>query len=155
MRPRAEELVGLLPAAFGGWIARRPKLLSAIDRVVNRGRRVQTGRVHWFLALYALASLRRFRRGTLRHHRERAHLEAWLDLVARHVDANYDLAVQILAARRLVKGYSDTHARGLSKYDRVIGALPKLAARDDGADWLRRLIQAALLDEAASRWMAR
>jgi indolepyruvate ferredoxin oxidoreductase beta subunit len=147
MRPRAEELVGLLPAAFGGWIARRPKLLSAIDRVVNRGRRVQTGRVHWFLALYALASLRRFRRGTLRHHRERAHLEAWLALVARHVDANYDLAVQILAARRLVKGYSDTHARGLSKYDRVIGALSKLAARDDGADWLRRLIQAALLDE--------
>jgi len=103
--------------------------------------------VHWFLPLYALASLRRFRRGTLRHRRERAHLEAWLDLVARHAEVNYDLAVQILAARRLVKGYSDTHARGLSKYDRVMSTLPKLAARDDGADWLRRLIQAALLDE--------
>ncbi len=147
MRPRAEELVGLMPARFGGWIAGQPGVMATIDRLVNRGRRVQTGRVHWFLALYALASLRRFRRGTLRHRRERAHLEAWLDLVARHVGANYELAVQVVAARRLVKGYSDTHARGLSKYDRVIGALPKLAARDDGADWLRRLIQAALLDE--------
>ena len=27
---------------------------------------------------------------------------------------------------------------------------PKLSAREDGADWLRRLIQAALLDEDGS-----
>ena len=147
MHPRAEELVGLLPAGVGGWIAARPNAVAFIDRIVNRGRRVRTGHVSGFLALYALASLRRFRRGTLRHRRERAHLDAWLDLAARHVEANYDLAAQILAARRLVKGYSDTHTRGLSKYDRVIGALPKLAPRADGADWLRRLIQAALLDE--------
>jgi len=147
MHPRADELVGLLPAGVGGWIVGRPRLVAAIDRVVNKGRRVQTGRVHWFLALYLLSSLRRFRRGTLRHRRERAHLEAWLELVARHAVANYDLAVQILAARRLVKGYSDTHARGLSKYDRVIGALPRLGGREDGAAWMRRLIQAALLDE--------
>jgi indolepyruvate ferredoxin oxidoreductase, beta subunit len=69
--------------------------------------------------------------------------------VRRHAD-NYDLAIQILAARRLVKGYSDTHARGLSKYDRVISALPRLSARADGADWLSRLIRAALLDEGGS-----
>ena len=146
MHPRAEEIIGLLPAGVGGWIERRPKLVAGVDYVFNKGRRVQTGRVRWFLALYLVSALRRFRRGTLRHRHERAHLEAWLELVRRHV-GNYDLAVQILAARRLVKGYSDTHARGLSKYDRVISALPKLAARDDGADWLRRLVQAALLDE--------
>jgi indolepyruvate ferredoxin oxidoreductase beta subunit len=147
MHPRAEEVIGLLPAALGGWIERRPKLVAAIDRIVNKGRRVQTGRVHWFLGLYLVSGLRRFRRGTLRHAHERAHLDAWLELVRRHADANYDLAVQILAARRLVKGYSDTHARGLSKYDRVISALPCLSARPDGADWLRRLVQAALIDE--------
>jgi indolepyruvate ferredoxin oxidoreductase, beta subunit len=146
MHPRAEEIIGLLPAAIGGWIERRPKLVSAVDWLFNKGRRVQTGTVRWFLALYLVSALRRFRRGTLRHRHERAHLEAWLELVRRHV-GNYDLAIQILAARRLVKGYSDTHARGLSKYDRVVSALPKLSAREDGADWLRRLIQAALLDE--------
>ena len=107
---------------------------------------MQTGAVRWFLALYFVSGLRRFRRGTLRHRHERAHLDAWLELVRRQI-GNYDLSLQIVAARRLVKGYSDTHARGLSKYDRVISALPKLAARADGADWLRRLIQAALLDE--------
>ena len=50
-------------------------------------------------------------------------------------------------ARRLIKGYSDTHARGKSKFDRVIGAVPLLAARPDGADWMRRLHDAALMDE--------
>jgi indolepyruvate ferredoxin oxidoreductase beta subunit len=46
-----------------------------------------------------------------------------------------------------VKGYSDTHARGLSKFDRVLAAVPALAGREDGGDWMRRLIQAALQDE--------
>jgi indolepyruvate ferredoxin oxidoreductase, beta subunit len=149
MHPRAEEVVGLLPAVVGAWIECRPGVVAAIDRVFNKGRRVQTGRIRWFLALYFVSGLRRFRRGTLRHRHERAHLEAWLELVRRHAD-NYDLAIQILAARRLVKGYSDTHARGLSKYDRVISALPRLSARADGADWLSRLIRAALLDEGGS-----
>jgi indolepyruvate ferredoxin oxidoreductase beta subunit len=47
-----------------------------------------------------------------------------------------------------VKGYSDTHARGESKFARVIGALPLLVGRDDAAEWLRRLREAALADEA-------
>jgi indolepyruvate ferredoxin oxidoreductase beta subunit len=147
MHPRGEEVVGLTPARLGGWIESHPGLHAAIDRLVNKGRHVRTGSVRWFLALYFLSGLRRFRRGTLRHRHEMAHLEAWLALARRHVPSNYDLAVEILAARRLVKGYSDTHARGLSKYDRVISALPKLGAREDGAAWLRRLVQAALLDE--------
>jgi indolepyruvate ferredoxin oxidoreductase, beta subunit len=147
MHPRAEEIAGLAPAAIGGWIEGRPKLMAAIDFVFNRGRRVQTAKLRGFLALYLISGLRRFRRGTLRHRHERAHLDAWLELARAHAAVNYDLAVQILAARRLVKGYADTHARGLSKYDRVISAVPKLSAREDGADWLRRLIQAALMDE--------
>ena len=56
----------------------------------------------------------------------------------------------MLACRRLVKGYSDTHARGLSKFDRVMSAVPALAAREDGAVWLDRLKRAALADEAGT-----
>jgi indolepyruvate ferredoxin oxidoreductase, beta subunit len=47
----------------------------------------------------------------------------------------------------LIKGYSDTHARGLSKFDRVLSAVPMLAARDDAGEWMDRLISAALKDE--------
>ena len=71
----------------------------------------------------------------------------WLGEAERLARINYDLGVEVLRCRRLIKGYSDTHARGLSRYDRVLSALPLLEARDDGADWLRRLREAALKDE--------
>ena len=34
-----------------------------------------------------------------------------------------------------------------SKYDRVLSALPLLTGRKDAAEWLHRLIEAALKDE--------
>ena len=67
-----------------------------------------------------------------------------------HSALKYDLAVEILNSRRLVKGYSDTHARGTSKFERVVSAVPMLAVRTDGAEWMRRLISSALKDEAGS-----
>jgi indolepyruvate ferredoxin oxidoreductase beta subunit len=76
-----------------------------------------------------------------------AHLEKWLAAATTQIAPNYDVAVEVLNARRLIKGYSDTHARGESKFDRVIGAVPLLAPRADGAEWMRRLRDAALLDE--------
>ena len=150
MHPRMEEVCGTMPKRLGEWIEDRPKLFARLDWLVNRGRRVRTGTVFWFVSLYLVSALRRARRGTLRHHRERLHREAWLATATSLLSSNYDLAVETLKCRRLVKGYSDTHARGQSKFDRVMAALPLLAGREDGADWLRRLCQAALLDEAGS-----
>ena len=97
--------------------------------------------------LYVLSAFKPIRRTTLRHQREMAHMEKWLAVATGTITQNYDLAVEVLNARRLVKGYSDTHARGESKFDRVIGAVPLLAPRADGADWMRRLRDAALMDE--------
>ena len=144
MHPRLAEVAGTLPAPLGRFLEAHPRLFGWMFR---RGRRVQTGTIGWFLVLYALSALKPIRRTTLRHRRETAHLEKWLALAVAQVPANYDLAVEIIAARRLIKGYSDTHARGESKFDRVIGAVPLLSARSDGADWLRRLRDAALMDE--------
>jgi len=144
MHPRLEEVAGTLPAKLGRRLEAHPRLFGWMFR---KGRRVRSGTVGWFLLLYLLAALKPKRRATLRHEREMEHIERWLSLATAHVADNYDLAVEIVRARRLVKGYSDTHARGLSKFDRVIGAVPMLAGRADGADWMRRLREAALLDE--------
>jgi indolepyruvate ferredoxin oxidoreductase beta subunit len=147
MHPRMDEVCGTLPRWLGGWIEAHPRLFRALDRRVNRGRRVRSFTLFWFLGLYFVSSLRVHRRGTLRHGREMQHIAAWLAAVTAALPQNYDLAVEILACRRLVKGYSDTHARGTAKFDRVLSALPMLSAREDGAAWLRRLREAALLDE--------
>jgi indolepyruvate ferredoxin oxidoreductase beta subunit len=147
MHPRIEEVCGTMPAGLGAAILARPRFAGALDRIVNKGRHVRTDRIHWFLALYLVAGLRRWRRGTLRHRIETAHVKAWLTLAGETVRRDYQLGVEVLRARRLIKGYSDTHSRGESKYDRVLSALPSLSGRADAADWLHRLIEAALKDE--------
>ncbi|MDO1582715.1 indolepyruvate oxidoreductase subunit beta family protein [Rhizobium oryzicola] len=148
MHPRMEEICGMMPNGLGRWIESRPSLFAWLDRRINKGRRVQTGTLFWFLTLYSIAGLRRIRRGTLRHAQEIEHREAWLSAAVAQLARNYDLAVEVINNRRLVKGYSDTHARGLSKFDRVMSALPLLQDRADGAAWMKRLRQAALLDES-------
>jgi len=147
MHPRLEEVCGTLPKRLGQWIEDRPKLFARLDRLVNRGRRVRTGTLLWFIGLYLVSAMRGRRRGTLRHERETSQREAWLATATALLSSNYDLAVEALECRRLVKGYSDTHARGQSKFDKVMAQLPLLATREDGAAWLRRLRQAALMDE--------
>jgi indolepyruvate ferredoxin oxidoreductase beta subunit len=147
MHPRAEEIAGMMPAGLGRRIEASPGLMRTIDRLFNKGRHVRTDSIRWFVALYGLAGMKRFRRGLRRHALEEAHIAAWLRQIDRAAAINYDLAVEVARCRRLIKGYSDTHARGEAKYDKVIAALPLLEHRADGADWVRRLREAALLDE--------
>jgi indolepyruvate ferredoxin oxidoreductase beta subunit len=146
MHPRPEEVVGMLPARLGARVEASPRLMGWLGRVFDKGRRLRTDALPSFVLLHALGGMKGWRRRTLRHRREAAHLEAWLALALGELP-DYDLAVEVLRCRRLVKGYSDTHARGLSKFDRVLGALPLLRGRPDAADWLRRLREAALKDE--------
>jgi indolepyruvate ferredoxin oxidoreductase beta subunit len=147
MHPRMEEVVGTMPSRLGRYIESKPELVKTLDRFVNKGRRVRTGTVAWFISLYVLSSMKGIRRKTLRHEREFEHIQHWLDTALAVLPVDYDLAVEVAACRRLVKGYSDTHARGQSKFDRVLSAVPMLTGRPDAADWLRRLRQSALLDE--------
>ena len=75
------------------------------------------------------------------------HLERWYALALGHVAADYALAVEILDCRRLIKGYSDTHVRApIEIRPGAVGAR-LLKGRDDAADWIRRLREAALKDE--------
>lgn len=146
MHPRMEEVMGMLPAGFGRWLGARPRLLGFLDRRVNRGRRVKTYSLPWFLMLYVVGGMRGTRRRSLRHAVETAHRDDWLKAATEAVRTNYQLGVEILQCRRLVKGYSDTHSRGLSKFDRTLAAIKLVERRDDAADWARRLREAALKD---------
>lgn len=150
MHPRMEEIAGFLPAALGQAIESRPGLYTALDRIVNRGRRVRTGTIFWFVSLYALGRLRGLRRRSLRHGREMAHIDTWLETALKLLETDYALATEVLRSRRLVKGYSDTHSRGLSKFDQVLAQAPRLAGRHGAAGWLSLLNKAALMDEEGS-----
>ena len=55
-------------------------------------------------------------------------------------------ALELISCRCLVKGYSDTHARGSSKFDRLLRAVALLKGRPDAAVDLAALRAAALAD---------
>lgn len=146
LHPGAAEAVSVLPAGLGRRIEASEGAMRLLDRLVNRGRRMRTDRLPSFLSLYAVAGMRRWRRRFLRHEREMAHVDAWLDAALSRIDADYSHGVETLKVRRLVKGYSDTHARGLAKFDKVMAGAMLVDGREDATDWTARLIKAALSD---------
>lgn len=144
LHPRADEVIATMPAGLARFVQSRRWLYRLIEGRCRKGRRLRTDALVPFVTLYALGGMRRWRRSLLRHGEELAHRDAWLARATQTLARNYALAVEVANTRRLVKGYSDTHARGLSKFDRVADGIALVAHRDDAADWARRLIAAAL-----------
>ncbi|MCB5362760.1 indolepyruvate oxidoreductase subunit beta family protein [Pusillimonas sp. CC-YST705] len=146
MHPQLDEVCGTMPAPLGKWILNSAGMRRVIEPFCRKGRFMQTGTLSGFLLLYSLSGMRRFRRSTLRHQIERKSLDAWLDLVRKTLPIDHDLAVEIVECRRLVKGYSDTHVRGSSKYLKLLDAAQHLSGKPEAAQKLRQLRDAALAD---------
>ncbi len=147
--PRLEEAMGLLPAGWADWLDRSPRVKAWLGPRLNRGRRIRTHTFKGHLQLHLLAGLSRWRRGNRRHAQERAHWQAWMAVAEKALDAgDAALAAEVLRCRQLIKGYSDTHARGEGKFDRLMYAVPQLAGRPEAGQKLAQLRTAALLDPA-------
>ncbi len=144
MHPRGQEIVSLLPVRLADAIEKRPALMGWIDRRVNKGRRLRSDRLLPFALLYALGGLRRWRRALARHRQEHDHIKQWLVVATGQLAQNYDLAVEVIQCRRLIKGYSDTHERGQSRFSQLLNAVPLLQAQASGAQILRELRTLAL-----------
>lgn len=146
MHPRMEEVASTLPVGLAKWLIAKKGLYNWLDRRIVKGRRVRTYSLRWFLPLFFVGGLKRMRRKSLRHQTETAHRDAWLAKATGALKQNYDLAVAILCFRRLIKGYSDTHVRGLSKFDKVMATTKSISTREDAADWAQRLLTSAIKD---------
>jgi len=149
MHPRFEEVCETLPAGLGARLQASSRARRLFAPLFRKGRHIQTAHVGGFLFLYFVAGLRRWRRGTLRYRLEQERIGAWLEriktLAAR--TGGYDAAIEFAECQRLVKGYSDTHERGLKNYNIVNEAVQRLADRPDLAAIIKRLRTAALADE--------
>ena len=117
MHPRLQEIADTLPAGLGRWLLAAGWPRRLVERLASKGRVVQTSSLHGYLLLSCVARLRRWRRGTLRFAAEQARIEAWLADIREAAASNPALAVEIARCQRLVKGYGDTHERGLRNYD--------------------------------------
>ena len=145
LKPGVDEWCSLLPAWLG-----RP-ILHAADRRgwrrrLNVGLHVRTSSVTGFLLLWSLARLRRFRRGTLRYQEEQSRIETWLRKVGEALASSAPLAAEAARCANLVKGYGETHERGVRGFERTMSCIADCARTADPAASLRTLREAALAD---------
>ena len=146
MHPRLQEICETLPAGFGRWLMNSSGPRKLVERMTRHGRVIQTSSLHGYLMLRTVAGMKRWRRSTLRYADENRRIEEWLRRIADTAARSPELAVEIAQCQRLVKGYSDTHERGLRNYDTVMDALQRAGATIAPAT-LREWRDAALADE--------
>jgi indolepyruvate ferredoxin oxidoreductase beta subunit len=146
MHPGLPEVCDTLPAGLGRWLQESSAARSLLGRFFQQGRVVSTNKLGGFLMLYTLAAMRRWRLVSLRYERENAQIEAWIRRVTRAAAMHPEVALEIAKCQNLVKGYSDTHARGMRNFTTVMGVVdgswPHVGALE-----IRHYREAALADE--------
>ena len=153
MHPRLQEICETLPAAFGRWLLASGWPRRLVERFTQRGRVITTSSLRGFLMLYTVAGMKRWRRSTLRFEQESALIEQWLRLIESAAATNPQLATEVAQCQRLVKGYSDTHERGLRNYETLVAVVQKAGVALAPAT-LRELRDAALADERGDKLRA-
>jgi indolepyruvate ferredoxin oxidoreductase, beta subunit len=129
-KPGIEEICAMLPPS----LARR--ILAWAERTGRLGKvyfsmHVRTTTILGFARLRLLAGLRWWRPRTHRYAEEQAEIERWLEATRKAAPLSVDLAREIAECARLIKGYGDTHKRGLDNYRRIADEViaPALAGK--------------------------
>lgn len=157
-KPGLAEVCDILPPCLA------KRLLARADRDPWLKERqwpmtVRTTTISGFLRLWALSKLKRFRRGTYRYAQEQFAIDAWLDDVRRAALIDAALGVAVADMARLIKGYGETHRRGMKNFTRVrdavlIGALNGRIDPHDAAAAMGQAVAAAMADEDGDKLTA-
>jgi indolepyruvate ferredoxin oxidoreductase, beta subunit len=138
LKPGIEELSQLLPP----FLARRVLGLAERKGWLGRvyfGMEINSTSVSGYLRFLMLAKLRWLRPYGYRYKQEQQQIDGWVALIREAAQQSTELALEIAECARLIKGYGDTHARGLANYrvieSRVIrpalaGQIPRARAVD-------------------------
>ena len=117
-KPGVEELAALLPPSWGRWLtalARRRGWLGRAGLALH----IRSTSLGGFLLLRGLAALRPLRPHSLRYQQEHAAIGAWLDALRGFLPSAPEFAHALAQMPALLKGYSDTHARGRDSFERL------------------------------------
>jgi indolepyruvate ferredoxin oxidoreductase beta subunit len=148
LKPGIEELASLLPPGLGrkliAWAERRGKLDA-----YNVGMHVKTSGIGGYLLVRSLALLKPWRPRTLRYAEEQALIERWLGAIRDATPRSTTLAMEIAQCATLLKGYGETHRRGLANFLAIFDALVENPPTTDPAEQaaaIRKARDAALAD---------
>ncbi len=150
MKPRVEEICGTLPANLGRRLLASPTAVRWLG-ALTEGREIHTSTISGYALLRVISGMRRWRRGTLRFREESMRFARWLEQVERLAGHDYLLAVELAECQKLVRGYGDTHERGLRNYERLSQAAERLVGHPDASSELSRLRALALADDSGQK----
>jgi indolepyruvate ferredoxin oxidoreductase beta subunit len=118
LKPGIEELCQLLPPFLA-----RPILLYSERRGwlgrVYFGMEINSASISGYLRFMFLAKLRRLRPYGYRYAQEQICIESWLSLIIAAARCSMEFSLEVAECARLIKGYGDTHARGLANYQNI------------------------------------
>jgi len=149
LKPGIDEFASIMPAWLGwrvmAWATRKGKLDA-----YHAGMRIKTSSVLGWVLMRPLAWLKRWRPQTYRFEVEQRLIERWLRAVraATQRDAA-GLALEIVELAGLVKGYGDTHRRGMANFVAILDTLVDKPTSTDLGEWaaaIRRARLTALAD---------
>jgi hypothetical protein len=120
---RLDELIGALPAAAAEpvldvleWVGWTHKPVSISFSTKSR----------WGVRRLKIeASLRRWRRFSVRYAKERAWVERWLHMISRSLDKQPKAAAEIVQTATMIEGYGDSYRQGLADWHAIIDGLVK------------------------------
>lgn len=147
--PRLEEIADTLPLVLGRFVSRSRLVSWLLGPVTRNGRVVRSSSLTGFLVLYGVSRFKAVRKYSLRYRREMSEMSDWLGRIESAASLDYGLACEIAQCQRLIKGYSDTHARGMRNFKTIMSAIARLPAVD-AASKVRELREAALADEGGA-----
>jgi indolepyruvate ferredoxin oxidoreductase, beta subunit len=121
LKPGVDEIAAILPTH---WAAK----LNAWAKKNNRtsfgnGIAMATNSVFGLLAMRGLANMRFLRRKSSRFAHEQGLIARWAAALNTALKTDPELAQQIASLPRLIKGYSDTFARGQGNFVRILETL--------------------------------
>ncbi|MEP0943207.1 MAG: indolepyruvate oxidoreductase subunit beta family protein [Rhizobiaceae bacterium] len=150
LKPRAEEVADILPARIGRRIMTRVERGKGLP-FLGRGVHLKSNGVMGYWMLRAMASLHLIRRRSLRFGEEQEAIVVWLEMMQKALKSSPQFAEGLAELPRVLKGYSDTLARGRIAYNRIVSELIRPAMESGDlepvAGQLRAAIAAALADE--------
>ncbi len=150
LKPGIEELTQLLPPFLARPILRYAERKGWLGRVYF-GMEINATSISGYLRFLMLAKLRSVRPYGIRYAQEQKQIESWLALIVQAARRSPEFALEIAECARLIKGYGDTHARGLANYRAIEARVirPALAGNiplERAADAVASARTAALLD---------
>jgi len=150
LKPGIEELCQLLPPFLARPILRYSERKSWLGQFYF-GMEINSTSISGYLRFLFLAKLRRLRPYGYRYTQEQAQIASWLGLIVQATRRSAELGLEVTECARLIKGYGDTYARGLSNYRSIEARLiqPALAGHiplPRAADAVASARTAALVD---------